>query len=54
MGIYFRSRRKLGSNSWLNLSKTGASVSQRLGPLTVNSRGRVTLRLAKGLFWRSK
>jgi hypothetical protein len=39
--------------SRINYGTGGASVSYRLGPLTVNSRGWVSLRLGRGLSWRS-
>jgi hypothetical protein len=54
MGFYFRRRVPLGDGrrTWLNLSKSGVSASLRLGPLTVNTRGRRTLRLGKGIGWR--
>jgi len=54
MGILFRSRRKISPNTWLNFSKSGVSTSARVGRATINSRGRVTLRLGKGLYWRIK
>jgi hypothetical protein len=38
--------------SWLNLSTRGVSGSARAGRFTVNSRGRVTVRLGKGLSFR--
>lgn len=53
MGLYFRRRIPLGRRAWLNLSRSGVSASLRLGPLTVNTRGRRTLRLGKGIGWRS-
>lgn len=54
MGLIFRRRVKLGKGktSWLNLSKSGVSLSKRVGPVTVNSRGRVTVRLGKGISFR--
>lgn len=54
MGLIFRRRVKLGksTSSWLNLSKSGVSASKRVGPVTVNSRGRVTVRLGKGISFR--
>jgi hypothetical protein len=52
MGFYIRRRRRLGRSSWVNLSKSGVSVSKRVGPVTVNSRGRVRVRLFKGVGWR--
>ncbi|HET7407055.1 MAG TPA: DUF4236 domain-containing protein [Mycobacteriales bacterium] len=54
MGLIFRSRKRTGRNSWLNVSKRGASVSERVGPVTVNSRGGMRIRLGKGLSWRIK
>lgn len=56
MGLIFRKRVKLGQDgkSWLNLSKSGVSLSRRIGNrITVNTRGRVTVRLFKGVSWRS-
>ena len=52
MGIYFRRRIRLGKNSWLNISKSGVSGSQRVGPFTFNSRGRSSIRMGRGLAYR--
>jgi len=52
MGLIFRRRIRSGPRTWLNLSRSGVSTSARLGPLTVNSRGRISLRLGKYLSWR--
>lgn len=52
MGFIFRKRVKLGKTGHVNLSKSGASVSEKLGPVTVNSRGRVTVRILPGLTFR--
>jgi hypothetical protein len=52
MGLIFRRRVRLGRRLWLSLSNRGASASTRLGPLTVSSRGRWSLRLGRGLSWR--
>lgn len=49
MGFRYRSRIRLGKGLWINLSKSGPSVSAKAGPLTVNSRGRETIHLAPGL-----
>jgi hypothetical protein len=54
MGLIYRRRRRVGRNTWFNLSKSGASVSERVGPMTVNSRGQIRLRLGRGLSWRIK
>lgn len=48
MGLNYRKRIKLGKNSGLNLSKSGISLSQKVGPVTFNSRGRTTFRLGQG------
>lgn len=52
MGLTFRKALKLGRRTRANLSRTGASASRRVGPVTVSSRGRITLRLGKGWGWR--
>lgn len=49
MGFSYRKRVRLGENSWLNISKRGVSGSARFGRLTVNSRGRRTVRILPGL-----
>lgn len=49
MGLNYRKRVKLTDNIYLNLSKSGASVSLKLGNVTINSRGNKTIRLAKGV-----
>lgn len=52
MGFIYRKRVKLGKTAHVNISKSGASVSEKLGPVTVNSRGRVTVRILPGLTFR--
>ncbi|MHB1173019.1 MAG: DUF4236 domain-containing protein [Lacisediminihabitans sp.] len=52
MGFYFRKRVRLNKSAHVNLSKSGASISEKVGPVTVNSRGRVTVRILPGLTWR--
>ncbi|QPK80256.1 DUF4236 domain-containing protein [Corynebacterium lizhenjunii] len=54
MGIYYRSRKKVGKNSWLNFSKSGASASTKIGPVTLNSRGGVWVKLPGGLNLRGR
>ena len=49
MGLSYRRSFRVGSRSRLNLSGSGASLTRRQGPVTFNSRGRVTVRLGKGL-----
>ena len=38
--------------SRIHVSKRGVSVSKRIGPVTINSRGHVTLHLLPGVSWR--
>jgi hypothetical protein len=52
MGFVYRKRIRTGKRSWLNISKRGVSGSFRFGPFTVNSRGRTSTRLGKGLSYR--
>lgn len=52
MGLSYRKRVKLGKTASVNISKTGVSLSKRFGPITLNSRGQVTLRLAPGFTYR--
>ena len=52
MGFSYRKRIRTGKRSWLNVSKRGVSGSGRIGPFTINSRGRTSLRLGKGLSYR--
>lgn len=54
MGLFFRKSRKLGKSTRLNISTTGASVSKKIGPLSISSRGNVSFRLGKGLGFRKK
>jgi hypothetical protein len=54
VGLVFHRRKRLGRSTFLNLSRRGASVSRRIGPLSVSSRGRGSLRLGKGWSWRFK
>jgi hypothetical protein len=53
MGLIFRRRVKLDDDTAVNVSNSGASVSRRFGRrVTVNSRGRVSVRLLPGLSFR--
>ena len=53
MGLQFRRRVPAGKGQWLNVSGSGVSASKRVGRVTVNSRGRLFVRLGRGLYWRS-
>ena len=52
MGFVYRKRIRTGRRSWLNISKRGVSGSVRFGPFTLNSRGRTSTRIGKGLSYR--
>ncbi|WP_200918454.1 DUF4236 domain-containing protein [Leifsonia sp. Leaf264] len=52
MGLIFRKSIKVGRRSRVNVSKSGVSASTRVGPFSVSSRGRVSLRIGKGFSWR--
>lgn len=54
MGLFIRKTVKAGKTTNVNLSKSGASVSKKAGPVTVNSRGNVSIRVAKGVSLRKK
>ena len=48
-GLNFRKRKKVGKNSWINVSG-----STKLGPVTVNSRGGLWVRLPGGFTFRGR
>jgi hypothetical protein len=52
VGLNYRRRIIVGRGSWFNVSKSGVSASRRTGRVTVNSRGRGSVRIAKGLSFR--
>ena len=52
MGFVFRKSIRLGRSGRLNISKRGASVSERIGRLTLNSRGGGSIRILPGLSFR--
>ena len=52
MGFRFNKRVRLAKGTGLNLSKSGASVSKKVGGVTLNSRGTGSVRIAKGLSFR--
>ncbi|GAB3221837.1 hypothetical protein GCM10027586_12390 [Kineococcus gypseus] len=54
MGLVFRRSKELGRGVRLNASHRGVSFSKRLGRATVDSRGRITVRLFKGLTWHGR
>jgi hypothetical protein len=52
MSLQYRRSKTVAPGTRLNVSKSGLSVSKRVGPLTLNSRGRGSLRIAPGLSYR--
>jgi hypothetical protein len=42
----------LGRGAWLNVGKSAVSASKRVGRVTVSSTGRVSVRIARGVYWR--
>lgn len=52
VSLQYRKSKSLGNGTRLNVSRSGLSVSKRVGPLTLNSRGRGSLRIAPGLSYR--
>lgn len=52
MGISYRRRFRLGRGTSLNVSNSGVSVSKRVGRVSVNSRGGISIRILPGLVWR--
>ncbi len=52
MGISYHKRVKIDKGTFLNISKSGVSVSKKLGKVTVNSKGNVTVNLGNGLTYR--
>lgn len=52
MGFYVRRTKKVGKRGRVNVSKSGVSYSHKLGPVTVNTRGGINIRLGKGFGFR--
>ena len=53
MGISFRKRIKIGDGTYLNISKSGVSVSKKVGKTTINSKGTTTVSLGNGITYRA-
>ena len=53
MAIIYRKRIKIGDGTFLNVSKSGISVSKKLGRVTINSRGTTSINLGNGLTYRT-
>lgn len=53
MGISYRKRLKIGDGTYLNISKGGVSISQKIGSVTINSKGTTTVNLGNGITYRA-
>ncbi len=53
MGISYQKRIKVGDGTFLNISKSGVSISQKVGKITINSKGTTTVNLGKGVTYRT-
>ena len=53
MGISYRKRVNLGNGTIFNISKSGVSISQKVGKITINSRGTTTVNLGNGITYRT-
>ena len=53
MGISYRKRIKMGDGTFLNISKSGISVSKKVGKTTINSRGTTTINLGNGITYKT-
>ena len=52
VGLIFRKSLHGPRGTRVNVSRSGVSVSKRLGPFTLSSRGHLTLRIWPGVSWR--
>jgi hypothetical protein len=52
MGLLFRRSKKVGRGIRLNVTQSGVSGSLRRGPVSISSKGRVTIRLGRGFSFR--
>lgn len=53
MGISYRKRIKIGDGTFLNVSKSSVSVSQKVGKATINSKGTITVNLGNGITYKT-
>ena len=49
MGLQFNKKINITKNSWINVSKSGISYSIKIGPVTLNSKGRKSVNLGNGV-----
>lgn len=49
MGFIFNRRKTIAKGTTANVSKSGVSVSKKVGRVSVNSRGKASINLGKGI-----
>ena len=54
MPFSFRRTRSLGRGRSVTVSSSGVSASVRKGPVSISSRGRLSIRLGKGFSFRTR
>ena len=54
MPFTFQKRKKVGKKTTANISKSGVSLSKKAGPVTLNTRGRGSVRIGKGVGFKFK
>jgi hypothetical protein len=54
MGLIYRRRIALSKTAHVNVSKSGVSATKKIGRVSLNTRGRGSIRLGKGLSFRFK
>lgn len=54
MGLIIRKRANLTKAAHVNLSKTGGSLSTRVGHVTLTSRGSMSVRVLPGVSYRTR
>lgn len=52
MGLTWSKRKRVTPNTTVSVGKTGATVSKRVGPVSVNSKGKASIRLPGGFRFR--
>ncbi|PYY63600.1 DUF4236 domain-containing protein [Curtobacterium sp. MCPF17_003] len=52
MGLLFRRSKRVGRGVRVNVTQRGVSASARRGPVSISSKGHVTIRLGKGFSFR--
>ena len=53
MGLSYRKRIKIGDDTYANISKSGVSISKKMGNVTINSKKGTTVNLGNGVVYKS-